>query len=74
MKMISTRSPNSRSAIRRALAQRSDLHSLSLCSFLLRDDFSCVKFDEHRAVCLYLLDWDGEAKVVEEQELEFEMV
>lgn len=40
----------------------------------LRNNFSRVKFDEHGGVGLEVLDWDGQAEIVEEEELEFEVV
>jgi hypothetical protein len=45
-----------------------------LCCSLLCDDFTRVKLDQHRSVGFDLLDGDGEAEVVEEEELEFEVV
>ena len=36
--------------------------------------FSCVEFDEHGSVGVEVLDRDEELKVVEEQELQFQMV
>lgn len=37
-------------------------------------DFSGVKFNKHRGVCLQLFHWNSKSEVVEHQELEFQVV
>lgn len=44
---------------------------LLLFSLLLRDDFASIEFDEHRPICFELLDRYRQAKVIEEEKLDF---
>lgn len=66
--------PHSSRTLRRTLAQTPLLHRTGLLGLLLSDDFSRVEFHEHGAVGLDFLDGNGEAEVVEEEELQFEVV
>lgn len=52
------------------------LQLLMVCfgSLLLSDDFSCVEFDQHRAVCFQLFHRYTQSEVVEQEELQFEIV
>ena len=50
------------------------LRLLTLLGLLLADDLASVEFNEHRSVSVELLDGDREAKVVEEEELELEVI
>lgn len=40
----------------------------------LRNDLTSIKGHEHGCIGFQLLDRDGEAKVIEEQELQFQVV
>ena len=44
------------------------------CSCLLSYNLACVEFDKHCTIGFELLHRDGKTKVVEDQELKFEMV
>ena len=63
-------------------ASRSHVYSLAnrtayawkLRCLLLSHDLSCVELDEHGAVCFELFDRNGEAKVVQYEELQFKMI
>lgn len=50
------------------------LHVSMSLGLLPRHDFSSVELHEHGAVCFEFFYGDGEAKVVEEEELELKMV
>lgn len=59
-------------AVLRALAQAAVLHSFGC--LLLSDDLSGVELDKHGAVGFDLLNRNREAKIVQEQELQFQVV
>jgi len=59
-------------AVLGALAQAAVLHGVGC--LLLGDDFPSVELNQHGAVGLDLFDRDGEAEVVEEEELQFQVI